>query len=34
MGTPDEIGGICTFLASDAGSCLNGTTIWADGGGT
>jgi NAD(P)-dependent dehydrogenase (short-subunit alcohol dehydrogenase family) len=34
MGTPDEIGGICTFLASDAGSYLNGTTIWADGGGT
>ena len=34
MGTPDEIGGICTFLASDAASYLNGTTIWADGGGT
>jgi len=34
MGTADEIGGICTFLASDAASYLNGTTIWADGGGT
>jgi NAD(P)-dependent dehydrogenase (short-subunit alcohol dehydrogenase family) len=34
MGTPDEIGGICTFLASDAAAYLNGTTIWADGGGT
>jgi NAD(P)-dependent dehydrogenase (short-subunit alcohol dehydrogenase family) len=34
MGTPDEIGGLCAFLASDAASYLNGTTIWADGGGT
>jgi NAD(P)-dependent dehydrogenase (short-subunit alcohol dehydrogenase family) len=34
MGTPDEIGGICTFLASDAGAYINGTTVWADGGGT
>ena len=34
MGTADDIGGICTFLASDAASYLNGTTIWADGGGT
>jgi len=34
MGTPDEIGGICSFLASEAASYLNGTTIWADGGGT
>jgi len=34
MGTPDEIGEICAFLASDAASYLNGTTIWADGGGT
>ena len=34
MGTPDEIGGICTFLASDAASYINGTTVWADGGGT
>ena len=34
MGTVDDIGGICTFLASDAASYLNGTTIWADGGGT
>lgn len=33
MGTPAEIGGICTFLASDAASYINGTTIWADGGG-
>jgi NAD(P)-dependent dehydrogenase (short-subunit alcohol dehydrogenase family) len=34
MGTPDEIGGLCAFLASDAASYLNGATIWADGGGT
>jgi NAD(P)-dependent dehydrogenase (short-subunit alcohol dehydrogenase family) len=34
MGTPDEIGGICTWLASDAASYINGTTIWTDGGGT
>ena len=34
MGTPDEIGGLCVFLASEAASYLNGTTIWADGGGT
>lgn len=33
MGTPDEIGGICLFLASDAASYINGATIWADGGG-
>jgi NAD(P)-dependent dehydrogenase (short-subunit alcohol dehydrogenase family) len=34
MGTPDDIGGICAFLASDEASYINGTTIWADGGGT
>lgn len=34
MGTPDEIGHICTFLASDAATYINGATIWADGGGT
>ena len=33
MGTPDEIGGICVFLASDAGSYVNGASVWADGGG-
>ncbi len=33
MGTPDEIGGICVFLASPAAAYINGTTIWADGGG-
>ena len=33
MGTPDEIGGICVFLASNAGSYINGATLWADGGG-
>lgn len=34
MGTPDEIGGICTWLASSAASYVNGATIWADGGST
>ena len=34
MGTPDEIGEVCVFLASDAAAYINGTTIWADGGGT
>ena len=34
MGTPEEIGGICVFLASEPASYINGTTIWADGGGT
>jgi NAD(P)-dependent dehydrogenase (short-subunit alcohol dehydrogenase family) len=34
MGTPEDIGGICVFLASDKASYINGTTIWADGGGT
>ena len=33
MGTPEEIGGICLFLASDAAGYINGATIWADGGG-
>jgi NAD(P)-dependent dehydrogenase (short-subunit alcohol dehydrogenase family) len=33
MGTPDEIGGICLFLASDAAGYVNGATVWADGGG-
>ena len=33
MGTPEEVGGICLFLASEAGAYINGATIWADGGG-
>ncbi len=33
MGTPEEIGGVCVWLASDAASYINGATIWADGGG-
>jgi NAD(P)-dependent dehydrogenase (short-subunit alcohol dehydrogenase family) len=33
LGTPGEIGGICLFLASEAGSYINGATVWADGGG-
>ena len=33
MGTPDDIGGICVFLASDKAGYVNGATVWADGGG-
>lgn len=33
MGNPAEIGGICVFLASPAAAYINGTTLWADGGG-
>jgi NAD(P)-dependent dehydrogenase (short-subunit alcohol dehydrogenase family) len=33
MGTPEEIGGVCLFLASDAAAYINGATLWADGGG-
>ncbi len=33
MGTPEEIGDICVFLASPAVAYINGATIWADGGG-
>ncbi len=33
MGTPDEIGRICAFLASEDAGYINGTTIWVDGGG-
>ena len=34
MGTPEEIGGICRFLASAEASYITGATLWADGGGT
>jgi NAD(P)-dependent dehydrogenase (short-subunit alcohol dehydrogenase family) len=34
MGTPEDIGGICVFLASERAYYINGATIWADGGGT
>ena len=33
MGTPDDIGGICVFVASEKASYVNGATVWADGGG-
>jgi NAD(P)-dependent dehydrogenase (short-subunit alcohol dehydrogenase family) len=33
MGTPDDIGGICVFLASEKAAYVNGATVWADGGG-
>ena len=33
MGTPEEIGGVCVFLASPAAAYINGATLWADGGG-
>jgi len=34
MATPDEIGELCAFFASDTAAYINGATIWADGGGT
>jgi NAD(P)-dependent dehydrogenase (short-subunit alcohol dehydrogenase family) len=34
MGTPEEIGGLCVFLASPAAGYVTGATLWADGGGT
>jgi hypothetical protein len=34
MGTPDDVGRICTFLASDDGSYVNGTTILGPRRGT
>jgi NAD(P)-dependent dehydrogenase (short-subunit alcohol dehydrogenase family) len=33
MGTPDDIGALCVFLASDAASYINDATIWVVGGG-
>jgi NAD(P)-dependent dehydrogenase (short-subunit alcohol dehydrogenase family) len=32
MGRPDELAGVCVFLASDAASYVNGAQILADGG--
>jgi NAD(P)-dependent dehydrogenase (short-subunit alcohol dehydrogenase family) len=34
IGTPDEIGGVAAFLASDAASFITGQVIVADGGVT
>lgn len=34
IGLPDDIGQVCTFLASDAAGYVNGTTITVDGGFT
>lgn len=33
-GTPDEVGGVCAFLASEAGAYVTGQTIVIDGGMT
>jgi len=33
MGTAEEIGAICVYLASEEAGYINGATIWADGGG-
>jgi hypothetical protein len=32
MGQPDDMVGVCVFLASDAASYINGAQILADGG--
>ncbi|MFP4432591.1 MAG: SDR family NAD(P)-dependent oxidoreductase [Spirochaetaceae bacterium] len=32
LGSPDEVGGVCAFLASKAASYVNGTIIPVDGG--
>jgi gluconate 5-dehydrogenase len=32
MGTPDEVGGVCAFLSSEAASYVTGTVIPVDGG--
>jgi len=34
IGEPDEIGGAAVFLASSAGSFVNGHTLVIDGGST
>ena len=34
IGEPDEIGGAAVFLASDAGTFVNGHTLVIDGGST
>jgi NAD(P)-dependent dehydrogenase (short-subunit alcohol dehydrogenase family) len=32
MGTPEEIAGVATFLASDDSSFVNGIELFVDGG--
>ena len=32
MGQPDDMAGVCVFLASDASSYVNGAQILCDGG--
>lgn len=32
LGTPDETGALCAFLASPHGGFISGTTLLADGG--
>jgi NAD(P)-dependent dehydrogenase (short-subunit alcohol dehydrogenase family) len=32
LGTPEQVGELCAFLASDAASFITGTTILMDGG--
>lgn len=34
IGRPEEIANICVFLCSDLAPYVNGSTIWADGGGS
>nr|CAA9265416.1 3-oxoacyl-[acyl-carrier protein] reductase [uncultured Armatimonadetes bacterium] len=34
LGTPEDVGGVVTFLASDAASYITGQVITVDGGMT
>jgi NAD(P)-dependent dehydrogenase (short-subunit alcohol dehydrogenase family) len=33
VGEPEDIMGLCVFLASDVSACITGANIYEDGGG-